>query len=127
MTHANEVLRTMHGDKVNSLNARMGTGGNQVPVIAFGIRCDAFNQGKNALFKPTIEQNLQPTLTASGAAACATQHVIRRLTPVECERLMGLPDDWTDGGSDSQRYKAIGNGMAQPCADFIFNNIANTD
>ena len=42
---------------------------------------------------------------------------VRRLTPLECERLQGLPDNWTEGGSDAKRYKAIGNGMAQPCAD----------
>lgn len=36
---------------------------------------------------------------------------IRRLTPTECERLMGLPDGWTDGVSDTQRYKLCGNGV----------------
>lgn len=38
---------------------------------------------------------------------------------MECERLQGLPDGWTKGGSNTARYKAIGNGMAQPCADFV--------
>lgn len=54
--------------------------------------------------------------------------IVRRLTPLECERLQGLPDGWTliDDKSclDSVRYKAIGNGMAQPCADFIIRRIA---
>ena len=50
--------------------------------------------------------------------------LLRRLTPLECERLQGLPDGWTNGGSDTVRYKAIGNGMAQPCADFILRQIA---
>jgi len=36
---------------------------------------------------------------------------IRRLTPTECERLMGLPDGWTEGVSDTQRYKLCGNGV----------------
>lgn len=36
---------------------------------------------------------------------------IRRLTPTECERLMGLPDGWTEGVSDTQRYKMAGNGV----------------
>lgn len=49
---------------------------------------------------------------------------VRRLTPLECERLQGLPDNWTEGGSDSKRYKAIGNGMAQPCADFVIERLA---
>ena len=92
--------------------------------IAFGIGRDAFNQGINAKFKPSIERDLQPPLTARGAAACANNGIIRRLTPVECERLQGLPDNFTEGGSDAQRYKALGNGMAQPCADFILRQIS---
>lgn len=44
--------------------------------------------------------------------------------PLECERLQGLPDNWTEGGSDAKRYKAIGNGMAQPCADFVIEKLA---
>lgn len=48
---------------------------------------------------------------------------VRRLKPLECERLQGLPDNWTEGGSDSKRYKAIGNGMAQPCADFVIEKL----
>ena len=47
----------------------------------------------------------------------------RRLTPRECERLQGLPDDWTKGVSDSARYRMIGNGMAQPCADFVIEKV----
>ena len=49
---------------------------------------------------------------------------VRRITPIECERLQGLPDGYTDGGSDSARYKALGNGMAQPCADFVIRQIS---
>ena len=48
-------------------------------------------------------------------------HLIRRLTPLECERLQGFPDGWTDipGTSDSARYKALGNSVAIPCVDFV--------
>ena len=51
---------------------------------------------------------------------------VRRLTPTECERLQGLPDNWTaiSGASDTSRYKALGNGMAQPCVDFVISGIA---
>lgn len=49
----------------------------------------------------------------------AVQRIARKLTPKECERLQGLPDGYTDCGSDSKRYKALGNGMAQPCADYV--------
>ena len=44
---------------------------------------------------------------------------VRKLTPMECERLQGFPDGWTDGHSDSQRYKALGNSVAIPCVKYI--------
>ena len=52
--------------------------------------------------------------------------LIRRLTPLECERLQGYPDGWTDipGASDSARYKALGNSVAIPCVDFVLRGIA---
>lgn len=55
-------------------------------------------------------------------------YAVRRLTPRECERLQGLPDDYTylpdeKSCSDSARYKALGNGMSQPCADFVVRRI----
>ena len=52
--------------------------------------------------------------------------LIRRLTPLECERLQGFPDHWTDipGASDSARYKALGNSVAIPCVDFVLRGIA---
>ena len=52
--------------------------------------------------------------------------LIRRLTPLECERLQGFPDFWTDlpGASDSSRYKALGNSVAIPCVEYIMRGIA---
>lgn len=52
-------------------------------------------------------------------------YAVRRLTPLECERLMGFPDDWLyiDGMSDTQKYKAIGNSLAVPCVEFIMQRI----
>ena len=51
----------------------------------------------------------------------APKNRVRRLTPLECERLQGFPDGWTDipGASDSARYKALGNSVAIPCVDFV--------
>jgi hypothetical protein len=75
-----------------------------------------------------------PSLTASNdpsrspQSAEITQQVtaihqatmaVRRLTPLECERLMGWPDDWTAGQSDTHRYKQCGNGVASPVAQWI--------
>ena len=53
-------------------------------------------------------------------------NLIRRLTPLECERLQGFPDFWTDipDASDSARYKSLGNSVAIPCVDYIVNGMA---
>lgn len=53
------------------------------------------------------------------------RNLIRRLTPLECERLQGFPDGWTliDGASDSARYKALGNSVAIPCVTFVLRGI----
>jgi site-specific DNA-cytosine methylase len=50
----------------------------------------------------------------------------RRLTPRECERLQGFPDDWTliEGASDSARYRALGNAVAVPCVEWILRRLA---
>ena len=60
---------------------------------------------------------------------CVIQKAVRKLTPTECERLQGLPDGYTDiefkgkPAPDSKRYKALGNGMAKPCSDFVIRQI----
>lgn len=55
----------------------------------------------------------------------STPLLIRRLTPLECERLQGFPDGWTDlpGASDSARYKALGNSVAIPCVEYVMRGI----
>ena len=54
--------------------------------------------------------------------------LIRRLTPLECERLQGFPDLWTEimSASDSARYKALGNSVAIPCVEFIMDGLSLT-
>ena len=83
-----------------------------------------------------------PSLTASNdpsrspQSAEITQQVtavheatmaVRRLTPVECERLMGWPDGWTDGQADTHRYKQCGNGVASPVAQWIGQQLMELD
>ena len=55
-----------------------------------------------------------------------SHNLIRRLTPLECERLQGFPDGWTNipGSSDSARYKALGNSVAIPCVEYVMRGIA---
>lgn len=68
--------------------------------------------------------------TAKAGTFVSDGYTVRRLTPIECERLMGLPDNWTDvpyyGGShslDTPRYRVIGNSMAVPVMRWIFSRI----
>ena len=61
-----------------------------------------------------------------GARPSEARHAaygVRRLTPRECERLMGFPDDWTAGQSDSARYRQLGNAVAVPVAEWIARRI----
>lgn len=52
--------------------------------------------------------------------------LIRRLTPRECERLQGFPDDWTalPGAADAPRYRALGNSVAIPCVEYLMHGMA---
>jgi len=70
--------------------------------------------------------DVMPTLGTADRHAVATAYAVRRLTPLECLRLMGFPDWWLDieGMSDSAKYRAIGNSVAVPCVGFIMSRIA---
>ena len=57
----------------------------------------------------------------------ATKSTVRRLTPKECERLQGFPDDWTDGQADSHRYKQMGNAVAVPVVDSLIKRLVALD
>jgi site-specific DNA-cytosine methylase len=95
----------------------MGTGGNNMPMIF------SHTQGLD----PQPSEIASPTLRKGGAGMAAlTESQVRRLTPIECERLQGFPDDWTAGQSDSQRYKQMGNAVAVPVAEWIIQNICDT-
>jgi len=75
--------------------------------------------------KANIKQRYQErdttwTLDTSGnKMAIEVGDDIRRLTPKECERLQGFPDDWTAGISDTQRYKCLGNAVSVPVVEYI--------
>jgi DNA (cytosine-5)-methyltransferase 1 len=63
--------------------------------------------------------NQSPTLKASQQAPSILKSVVRRLTPVECERLQGFPDGWTDGQTNTQRYKQMGNAVTVNVIEWI--------
>ena len=81
-------------------------------AVCYGIGRDTFNQGKNAKFAPTFEEELQPTLVAKGPGAIQSGYTVRRLTPTECARLQGFPDWWCDDlgiepTTDDLRYYSL--------------------
>lgn len=154
MTHACDVIREC-GEQAPALQARMGTGGNQVP-LTYGIGNGQAHDG--AAMTEEVSQTLNTmhdvqavmcedvAHTLRAKANCAYREdaetypvqnmVVRRLTPLECERLQGFPDGWTDIGdytdstgkkrktSDSARYKALGNSIALPFWDWMLRRMA---
>lgn len=119
MSHANDVIREC-GSVVPTLQSRMGTGGNQVPLT---FQQNGFRDYKQADVASSCKQRDYKDSTD----LCNQYGTVRRLTPTECERLQGFPDGWTDIGawtdekgkihkesSDSARYKALGNSIALP-------------
>ena len=106
------LLQVVHGLAGNTIGRQPHNGGNG----------NGFSEPGEAFY----------TLTATDRHAVSITNdktVVRRLTPRECERLMGWPDDWTrynsDGKelSDSPRYKMIGNGVASPVAKWVGDQI----
>jgi len=133
------------GEVAPSLQARMGTGGNQIPLtyqkttgtLSPGAHAGSYN-GQDAYNDMLVCGAAVPDIahTLKAKANCdfredsetypVQNRVVRRLTPLECERLQGFPDHWTDLGewtdskgkrhkdADSPRYKALGNSIALP-------------
>ena len=132
-----------------TLSARAGTGGNNLPLV------ETFSRQRVDMFLPNdvastesarqhkdatdlIYQETVGALTTSDSKGPNSQYVsqdklvvegpllIRRLTPRECERLQGFPDDWTSlpGAADAPRYKALGNSVAIPCVEYLMRGMA---
>ena len=74
----------------------------------YGIDRSAFNQGMNAQFSPSFEEELSPTLVAKGPGATLMGYTVRRLTPTECARLQGFADWWCSGlGTENPNEEEI--------------------
>lgn len=152
MSYACDVIRDC-GEVAPSLQARMGTGGNQIPLTyqmqGFGdyreesvassckqrdfkdstdlvcsVDCRNFTEGGETNGTLQAKESGGQSLNLNNTIR--QNRVVRRLTPLECERLQGFPDHWTDLGewtdskgkrhkdADSPRYKALGNSIALP-------------
>lgn len=92
------------------------------------IRATHYKSGDN---QPVIAHTIRTSGRASGIDkkqnwdSYEVDGRIRRLTPLECERLMGLPDNWTEGQSDTQRYKLCGNGVVVNVVEAIVRKLYN--
>ena len=141
-------------DVINTLLANRGTGGNNMPMVAHPISGNMIGRqehnGPNGWTVGT-EEDPMFTLTSTDRHAVAydeyndsvadTHHTlrsgtkqstgvmmdmqVRRLTPVECERLQGFPDGWTEGQADTHRYKQMGNAVAVPVVEWILDGIVD--
>lgn len=133
-TDRHAVAFTQYGDEMaGTLTARADSS----PCIDRGqnIVCMASGQANAEAMDeccPTqaSRQHKDPPIVAlpNGKPVC-TEYTVRRLMPVECERLQGFPDGWTDlgGTPDAPRYKALGNSMAVPVINYIGRRIEAVD
>lgn len=104
---------------------RSGHSGTSGSVIRNGIRIyDARGNGSGNLC-PTLVGDHMGRITDYTPIVHDPDNGVRRLTPVECERLQGFPDGWTavNDQSDSKRYKQLGNAVAVPVAEWIGRRI----
>lgn len=115
------------------------------PKVSEGVSGTLRSQGGGGIVPPTVVYSFQPRLYSNVVQGtptlCATDYkdpmtlvtdsVVRRLTPMECERLQGFPDGYTDvphngkPASKSARYKALGNSMAVPVMRYIAEQLEN--
>jgi DNA (cytosine-5)-methyltransferase 1 len=118
----------MQGDVINTLQARMGTGGGNMPLSCYPID-DGREMEKNQNGTGIGEEGA-PSYTldrAQHASVVVPPSVVRRLTPTECERLQGFPDGWTEGQTDGHRYKQMGNAVAVPVVEWIMERLVHFD
>lgn len=123
----------IHDDLCPTLNT-MG-GGQREPCVCYGIAENIIGrQDENGGNGIGSQEELQYTLNATGVHAVANTMAVRRLTPRECERLQGFPDDYTkipyrnkdsEKCPDGPRYKALGNSWAVPVVRWIGERIVN--
>jgi len=150
--HQNQSGEVRAGRVANTLNTNGNATSRNAPLIAIGIDSEmnsieekmgtirAHESGGAELFVAVMQGfgDYKETQVASSVKSrdykdstdlVSSNYSVRRLTPLECERLMGFPDGWTEYGhdnkkiSDSARYKALGNSVAIPCVEFIFTRI----
>lgn len=114
--------RVKEADVFQTLSARMGTGGGNVPLVVEIFDLQAFGvYGDTGCASTVLRRDYK------GVTDIVTDPKCRRITPLETGRLQGFPDWWAEDGSDSDIYKMWGNGIALPCAYDVMRRIANAE
>lgn len=138
-SHSQDARYTQQGNTSPACTAQWGTGGNNMPLVAekkaFAMqRIGEYKESEQASTMKSRDYKDATDLIAEKETK-NLQWIVRRLTPVECERLQGFPDGWTDIGewfdengkkhkpADSPRYKALGNSIALPQWYWIFQKM----
>lgn len=99
--------------------------GRGTPLVPVAMR----ERGEGAQFEmgePGEPAFALPT-PGGGSSPMAAANAVRRLTPLECERLQGFPDGWTEGQSDAARYRELGNAVAVPCVEWVARRVVAAD
>jgi DNA (cytosine-5)-methyltransferase 1 len=118
------------GEVCSTVTSSWGTGGGNTPFVG-SVGTDLYNGA--------ITGDVAATMSTHGSDSCGSgptvmqQMAVRRLTPKECERLQGFPDNYSDimpkgkPTPDGPRYKALGNSMAVPVMAWIGKRIQEVD
>ena len=114
----------VEGAVMNTLNAFENMNESRATAIIF----QAHMSGELRVQGDTV-QTLTAAMGTGGnnTPLMSEGFIVRRLTPVECERLQGFPDGWTEGQSDGHRYKQIGNAVAVPVVEWIMERLVEHD
>lgn len=130
-----DVAHSLRGEGFDASEDGTGRGIPLVPALAFDCKAsgqNGFGIGEIASTQRAMGHNGSHT-NGGGHQAAMIGASVRRLTPRECERLQGFPDDYTlinvrsKPAADGPRYKALGNSMAVPCMRWIGERIAAVD
>lgn len=109
-----------------TLTANMGTGGHNVPLLKDYLESGTVDRETSFCIDANYWKGGNPNSYYNKARRQLVWEgeAYRKLTPVECERLQALPDKWTEGASDTQRYKMIGNSWTADVIQWIFSSPA---
>lgn len=116
---------TGHLSKTDGTSYCVDTGNAQAIEWVADYRYDEGLRIRKNNIIPCLNSSMSINESLSASGTLIKQNKIRRLTPIECERLQGFPDNHTEGVSDTQRYKQCGNSITVNVMEAILKNLLN--